>query len=186
MRARARRSAVARSKSAPLLSCPLTPCPRPARHPPSPPTSPDTILTILLMAIYSADILLNFFVSGVRNAAAAQHHRLNPPAPPPQSCAIVDTTKGWALAFNAPLAIHAPPPHAPPQVAYHDEDGYLVTDRQDIARHYTEWRLWVDLGTTIPFDCERALQGGVRATRVAAPRKTSPLQQLVQWQPARL
>ena len=108
-----------------------------------------------------------------------QHHRLNPaPLSTPQ--------RGGPLHSTRPSPSTPPPPHAPPQVAYHDEDGYLVTDRQDIARHYTEWRLWVDLGTTIPFDCERALQGGVRATRVAAPRKTSPLQQLVQWQPARL
>lgn len=38
------------------------------------------------------------------------------------------------------------------QVAYHDEDGDLVTNRRAIAKHYAEWRLWVDLGTTIPFD----------------------------------
>ena len=37
-------------------------------------------------------------------------------------------------------------------MAYHDEDGHLITDRGAIARHYAQWRLWVDLGTTIPFD----------------------------------
>uniref|UniRef100_A0A383WLL7 Ion transport domain-containing protein n=1 Tax=Tetradesmus obliquus TaxID=3088 RepID=A0A383WLL7_TETOB len=38
-------------------------------------------------------------------------------------------------------------------VAYHAEDGELVTDLPSIARHYAaSGRLWADLATTIPFD----------------------------------
>jgi hypothetical protein len=37
---------------------------RPLHH--SPPTSPDTILTVIMMAIYSADIMLNFMVGAPR------------------------------------------------------------------------------------------------------------------------
>lgn len=53
-------------------------------------------------------------------------------------------------------------------MAYHDEDGYLVTDRLAIARHYAEWRLWVDLGTTIPFDWCAAAGAGARGAGAAA------------------
>lgn len=57
------------------------------------------------------------------------------------------TANHMPVLFLPPLC---PPSH--PQVAYHDEYGSLVTDRRLIASHYAEWRLWVDLGTTIPFD----------------------------------
>jgi hypothetical protein len=42
--------------------------------------------------------------------------------------------------------------HQPPQVAFHDDEGHLVIDAKTIAAHYLQWRFWVDLLTTVPFD----------------------------------
>jgi hypothetical protein len=140
--------------------------PTPSPHP-SPPTSPDTILTIIMMAIYSADIVLNFMVgapSGARRSPPLLHR--------PQRCAALDPREPQ----HVPLLKSTSKPH--PQVAYHDEHGYLVTDHASIARHYAEWRLWVDLATTVPFDWIVLGAMGLQAEKTPTARYISLLRLL--------
>jgi hypothetical protein len=63
-------------------------------------------------------------------------------------------------------------------VAYHDEDGNLITDRAAIARHYAQWRLWVDLGTTIPFDWIVLAATGLQRSKTTRARYISLLRLL--------
>ena len=63
-------------------------------------------------------------------------------------------------------------------MAYHDEDGNLVTDRAAIARHYCHWRLWVDLGTTIPFDWIGLAAAGLQREKTTKARYISLLRLL--------
>jgi hypothetical protein len=63
-------------------------------------------------------------------------------------------------------------------VAYHDEHGSLVTDHASIARHYAEWRLWVDLATTVPFDWIVLGAMGLQAEKTQTARYISLLRLL--------
>ncbi|GBF99926.1 hypothetical protein Rsub_12619 [Raphidocelis subcapitata] len=87
-------------------------------------TSPDTIVTSLLITAYALDIVLNFFL------------------------------------------------------AYHDEDGNLVTDRGAIASHYCRSRLWLDLATTVPFDWVVLIATGLNSSDTVTARYISLLRLL--------
>ena len=63
-------------------------------------------------------------------------------------------------------------------MAYYDDDSVLVTDRRLIARKYAQWRLWVDLATTIPFDWIVLLAGGLNQSSSVEARNISLLRLL--------